>query len=259
MEATLMDMNLVGVVLGWVGGVVGTYFSIKNSAGPLQRAFMIRVSVIGWIAISAFIIAMRLLPHPFNWLLWIPYCVALPWGIVRANRRLIQIRAEEGFESQSASGGCLGASRFLRGGDTGRDPSPSARNYRGAFIGITFGSVAWMGTLLFEIRNEPMAGRLSLWIVGCLATALILDLWIWNMFSRRAIMTKWTFFGAIAGVSLTASLAAVFLELVCQPLLIHSDLRTASFLWVPAIAGIALVYVAFQFSLTHKIRREKEE
>ena len=31
-----------------IGGVVGTYFSIKNTNGPRERAFMIRASATCW-------------------------------------------------------------------------------------------------------------------------------------------------------------------------------------------------------------------
>lgn len=88
--------GIVGAAIGVLGGLVGTYFSIKNTAGPRERSFMVRVAIVAWIAVSAFVLALLLLPRPFNFLLWIPYAVALPLGILWCNRRQRLIRGEEG-------------------------------------------------------------------------------------------------------------------------------------------------------------------
>jgi len=85
----------IGGVLGVLGGVVGTYFSIKNTSGPRERAFMIRVSIVVWVVITAFIVGLLVLPRPFNFLLWLPYGIALPLTILWCNRRQRRIRAEE--------------------------------------------------------------------------------------------------------------------------------------------------------------------
>jgi hypothetical protein len=94
-----MDLGIIGGVvggaLGIAGGVVGTYFSIKNTAGPRERAFMVRTAIIGWLAISAFLLGLFLFPHPYSMLLWAPYVVALIWAIRWCNRRQQQIRAAE--------------------------------------------------------------------------------------------------------------------------------------------------------------------
>jgi hypothetical protein len=81
---------------------VGTYFSIKNAAGPRERVFMTGISAIAWIGISAFVPGLILLPQPFNWLLWAAYVIALPLAIRWSNRRQSQIRAEEAAASHAA-------------------------------------------------------------------------------------------------------------------------------------------------------------
>lgn len=96
--------GVVGAMIGLAGGVVGAYFSIKNTAGPRERAFMIRLSAIAWIGITVFVVGLLLLPQPFNWLLWIPYAIALPLAIRWGNRRQAQLRAHETESSQVASG-----------------------------------------------------------------------------------------------------------------------------------------------------------
>jgi len=94
-----MDIGLaggmLGSALGVMGGAVGTYFSIKNTAGPRERSLMIGVSVAVWIAVSAFLAGVMLLPPPFNLLTWVPYVIALLLSIRWLNRRHLQIRAEE--------------------------------------------------------------------------------------------------------------------------------------------------------------------
>jgi hypothetical protein len=87
--------GIIGGALGLLGGVVGTYFSIKNTAGPRERTFMIRVAILTWILVAAFICGLFAIPKPFNFLLWLPYGIALPLAILWCNRRQRRIRAEE--------------------------------------------------------------------------------------------------------------------------------------------------------------------
>ena len=86
---------LIGCVIGLAGGVIGTYFGIKNTKGPRERGFMVKASVILWIAMGVFLALLLLLPSPYRWFMWIPYGILLPLGIIFGNRRLAQIRAGE--------------------------------------------------------------------------------------------------------------------------------------------------------------------
>ena len=92
--------SIIGGLAGLAGGIIGTYCSIKNTNGPREQAFMIKVSVIGWIAILVFVGLMFALPNPYRYFLWIPYGILLPLTIVRGNRKQQRIRQEE---SQSKS------------------------------------------------------------------------------------------------------------------------------------------------------------
>ncbi len=87
--------GIIGGIGGLAGGVIGTYFSIKNTNGPRERAFMIKVCVIGWIAILVFLCLMFALPNPYRYFLWIPYGILLPLVIVKGNRKQQKIRQEE--------------------------------------------------------------------------------------------------------------------------------------------------------------------
>ena len=47
--------GIAGGVIGLLGGIIGTYCSIKNTKSPRERAFMVKASVLCWIAILLFL------------------------------------------------------------------------------------------------------------------------------------------------------------------------------------------------------------
>lgn len=92
--------GILGGVLGLAGGLVGTYFSIKNTDGPLERSFMIKASIYFWVGILLFLALLFALPNPYRWLLWIPYGILLPLGIIYGNRKQQAIKREESQDQQ---------------------------------------------------------------------------------------------------------------------------------------------------------------
>ena len=87
--------GIIGGLFGVIGGVIGTYCSIKNTKGPLEKSFMIKASVIAWVAITLFIVLLLVIPNPYRLWLWIPYGILLPLGIIKLNKRVSEIRAIE--------------------------------------------------------------------------------------------------------------------------------------------------------------------
>lgn len=87
--------GIIGSLIGVIGGIIGTYFSIKNTRGPLERAFMIKASVIAWIAVLIFIFLLLVIPSPHRFWLWVPYGILLPLGIMKINKRVAEIRNME--------------------------------------------------------------------------------------------------------------------------------------------------------------------
>ena len=87
--------GVAGGLLGLAGGAFGTYCSIKNTNGPKEQQFVIKAAIIAWVALLIFLALLFLLPNPYRWVMWIPYAVLLPIGIVHWNRRQAQIRKEE--------------------------------------------------------------------------------------------------------------------------------------------------------------------
>jgi len=93
--------GIIGAIVGVAGGALGTYMSIRNSRGPLERALMVRSAVVAWIAVVIFVGLMLVLPSPYRYLLWVPYGILLPLGIARVNRRVREIRdSEQGGAAQ---------------------------------------------------------------------------------------------------------------------------------------------------------------
>lgn len=97
--------GFAGGVLGLAGGIIGTYFSIKNTNGPLERSFMIKSAAVCWIAVLIFLGLLLGLPNPYRYFMWIPYSILLPFGIIYSNRKQQAIRHEE---SQDKSDEVLG-------------------------------------------------------------------------------------------------------------------------------------------------------
>jgi hypothetical protein len=84
----------VGVPAG-LGSLIGTYFSIKNTKGPRERAFMIKASIICWIVVIGFVLGLSLIPQWYNFLLGVPYTILLVFGIRKSNELQMRIRKEE--------------------------------------------------------------------------------------------------------------------------------------------------------------------
>jgi len=51
--------EIIGGVIGFAGGALGTYTSIKNTRGARERQFMVRVAVAAWLGITLFVVRKR--------------------------------------------------------------------------------------------------------------------------------------------------------------------------------------------------------
>lgn len=92
---TGMIGGILGASLGIAGGLIGTYFSIKNTKGPLERAFMIKASAIVWIGITLFLVLVLVIPSSYRLWLWIVYGILLPLCIIKLNKKVAEIREVE--------------------------------------------------------------------------------------------------------------------------------------------------------------------
>lgn len=89
-----------GGLIGLAGGVIGSYCSIKNSNGPLERSFVIKAAVVLWTGGLIFLGLLLALPSPYRWFMWIPYSIFLPLGIIYGNRKHQAIRQQESHNRQ---------------------------------------------------------------------------------------------------------------------------------------------------------------
>jgi hypothetical protein len=91
----------VGSVVGIAGGAIGTWFSIRNTRGPRERSFVIKASLVCWVAVTAFVVGLMVLPSPQRFFFWIPYAILLPLGISLFNRKQAELRRGECCEGGS--------------------------------------------------------------------------------------------------------------------------------------------------------------
>jgi hypothetical protein len=94
--------GLLGSFIGLLGGVFGTWMSIRNTKGPRERALMVRASVECWVLVTTFLVLLIggqfVLPAPYKFLvhlLWLPYGFLLMFGIRRWNAAQARIRQDE--------------------------------------------------------------------------------------------------------------------------------------------------------------------
>lgn len=86
---------IAGSAIGVFGGIVGTYFSIKNTIGPNERSFVMKASALTWVTVVIFLCGLLLLPSPYNNLMWVPYGLLLGFGIRKFNEMHKRIRDAE--------------------------------------------------------------------------------------------------------------------------------------------------------------------
>lgn len=91
--------------MGLLGGLFGTYLSIRNTNGPRERQFITQYAVVCWIAVGIMLGLTLLFPNPYRWFVWVPYAILLPIGIRYCNRRQDEIRQKESAEDAEQSSG----------------------------------------------------------------------------------------------------------------------------------------------------------
>lgn len=86
---------ILGSMIGVLGGIFGTWASIRHTQTPAERALMIRGAIATWLLVAMFLLGLFLIPPPYNYLLWIPYPIALILGIRWMNSRQMELRRQE--------------------------------------------------------------------------------------------------------------------------------------------------------------------
>lgn len=91
--------GIIGAIIGVAGGIIGSWATVKNASGPREKSFVVRAVTFSWILVLIFIGLLILLPRPWNFLMWVPYGIILPLGIIKWNKMQQAIIAEEKIES----------------------------------------------------------------------------------------------------------------------------------------------------------------
>jgi Ca2+/Na+ antiporter len=99
----MMNPGMTGAIIGGIGGlaggVIGAYAGIKNTNGPKERGYMIKMAALMWWAVVFFLALLFALPTPYQWFIWGPWVVLLVIGITYCNKRQGQIRKAESQEN----------------------------------------------------------------------------------------------------------------------------------------------------------------
>ncbi len=158
---------LIGPVIGLLGGLFGTWLSIKNTDTATERRFMVRYAVVVWLMVCLFLAALavasmllreRLEPKAFiavEAAMLLIYVGLLIPVVVWGNRRQRAIRREQGLPDRST--------RIPRAWST---PTGIYCGLGGAVLG----SMAWMVMLAVQVGDWLSAGLIS---VSALATFVI--------------------------------------------------------------------------------------
>jgi hypothetical protein len=83
-----------GAVIGVLGGVFGTWMSLRACRTPAERLMMWRWSLTFWLGVALFGVLMLTLPSPYRFLLWIPYAILLPLAVTRCNADFARARTQ---------------------------------------------------------------------------------------------------------------------------------------------------------------------
>ena len=80
-EMTGLLGAVIGSVIGFAGGLLGTWMVFRNVPGGVQSRFLKKAAVFCWIGALAFTATTLLVPGTWKWLLWSAYGPLLAWFI----------------------------------------------------------------------------------------------------------------------------------------------------------------------------------
>lgn len=125
---------VLGPIVGVLGGLFGTWVSIKNTKSARERRFMITIGIIGWlvlillIAVPLILAVTGVIPRWACWPFFAVFFVLLLPSIIWGNARQRQIQIQEGTYVEPES----------------QPIKLTKANVYGTFGGSIFGSVCWI-------------------------------------------------------------------------------------------------------------------
>jgi len=138
---------VLGPLFGLLGGIFGTWMSIKNTKSARERRFVITMSIVVWLALvllGAIPLALAITGLISKWSCWpfftLFFILLIP-SIVWGNARQRQIQIEEGTYVKTEF----------------RPMKLSKPNVYGAFGGSIFGSLAWIFPMSYITKDWLIA------------------------------------------------------------------------------------------------------
>lgn len=160
--ATVLSGAILGPIIGLLGGLFGSWMSVKHTRSPRERQFMLKATLILWIelavllsVIAIFLVLARrgAVPKKVYWtvfaIVMTAHFVLLLPAVIWVNRRQRRIQKEEGTYIEPR----YGPAKMTRGGIVG------------AFAGSIFGGVAWIFPMSYIAGDWLVAAAVSVFAV----------------------------------------------------------------------------------------------
>lgn len=142
---------VLGPVVGLLGGIFGTWMSIKHTKSPRERRFMVKIGIVVWLALLLFIglpLVLALTGVIPKWAYWLSFAaffaLLLPL-IIWSNAQQRQIQIEDGTYVKPEY----------------RKMKLTKANVYGAFGGGIFGAVCWIMPISFITRDWLVAAAVG--------------------------------------------------------------------------------------------------
>ncbi len=160
--ATVLSGAVLGPIIGVLGGLFGSWMSVKHTKSPRERQFMLKTTLLIWTELIVLLSVLGLLlilarrdivPKKVFWTVFAvamtAHFVLLVPAIIWVNRRQRRIQKEEGTYIEPR----YGPAKITRGGIVG------------AFAGSIFGAVAWIFPMSYIAGDWLVAAAVSVFAV----------------------------------------------------------------------------------------------
>ncbi len=157
---------VIGPVVGLLGGIFGTWMSIKNTRSPRERRFMIKMGIVAWslllllIGLPLVLALTGVIPKWSYWCSFATLFALLPPLIIWGNRRQRQIQKEDGTYVKLQY----------------HPLKISKANIYAAFGGSIFGAVAWIFPMSYITKD---------WLVAL--TVLIFAILLFTVSAKKCL------------------------------------------------------------------------
>lgn len=96
----IIGLLVMGVAIS--GGIVATYYNVRNVSGPKERSFVIQVCTVSWLIVLSLLLFAYFLPSPHRFIVSGLYLVICPLMVFRWTNKhqLIRMIEERDVEDE---------------------------------------------------------------------------------------------------------------------------------------------------------------